>query len=317
MYSKNYFLSTISLQKKYMGWFLLVCLGLCVTPTIAKEASTSSITKNMTLSSPMRVLVAHPVVYGLAQQLTRSTAIQIVQVVPPKLPASRQPSYLMGRGLDKLLEQSKQASAALTMRSIWSDDMLYPLARRGNIRLVEIDVAQPVEQSTSGIALSTDEKALVERPWLNSGNMLRMSSIMADAFIRLYPNQKKPVEANLKKIKKRINALNAQATLGLAKAKDVSAIAIADNTKTFAIANNLDVIPWSVPKKRKNLAEQLPIILQKEKVKIVLTNRKPKEKLLQTIQASGASVVVVPRFYGDPIEQLEKASNQLLEAVSR
>lgn len=282
----------------------MACIGLYTQPTIAQSGN-------------KRVLAAHPVIYGLAQQLAHNTSIDIVQAAPAKLPAARQPSYFMGRGLHQLLDHAKKADAVLTMRSIWSDDMLYPLARRSNIRLVEIDVAQPIEQSTAGVALNSNEKALIERPWLHTGNMLRMSSIMAESFVRLYPSQKKQIQKNLTHIKKRIAALDAKVALALAKAKNLSTIVLSKNTNTLALAANLDIIPWQAPRKRKELLAQLPQLLKKENAKIVLSNRKPHDSIAQVIQSNGAQFVLVPRFYGDPITQLEKIYTALIQATSK
>jgi hypothetical protein len=63
---------------------------------------------------------------------------------PANLPASRQPSYF-SRGGASLAKAAQQADAVIGVRSIWRDDPLYPMARRSNIRIVEIDAARPVD----------------------------------------------------------------------------------------------------------------------------------------------------------------------------
>ena len=128
-----------------------------------------------------QILVAHPVVHGLAQELVRGTSIELVQVTPVQLPPARHPAFLAGRGLEALQKAAVQAEAVLTLRSIWPDDQLYPLARRNNIRIVEIDAAQPVEGDLPGISLSTGDNAINAQPWLDGNNLSRMSGILADA----------------------------------------------------------------------------------------------------------------------------------------
>jgi hypothetical protein len=39
------------------------------------------------------------------------------------------------------------------VRSLWADDPLYPIARRSNIRIVEVDAARPVDGALPGIAV--------------------------------------------------------------------------------------------------------------------------------------------------------------------
>ena len=57
--------------------------------------------------------------------------------------------YARARNLHKA---AQQADAVIGVRSIWRDDPLYPMARRSNIRIVEIDAARPVDGALPGIA---------------------------------------------------------------------------------------------------------------------------------------------------------------------
>ena len=66
---------------------------------------------------------------------------------------ARLPAYLAGRAQDELLPAAAQAQTAFTLRSIWPEDQRYPLARRANIRTVEIDVAHPIEGALASVPL--------------------------------------------------------------------------------------------------------------------------------------------------------------------
>ena len=108
-----------------------------------------------------------------------STACAALQ--GPPLPASRQPSYFAGRGASALDKAARDADAVIGLRSLWPDDPLYPLARRSNIRIVEVDAARPVDGSLPGIAVQPGslKDGLNSQPWLSSNNLGRMADVLA------------------------------------------------------------------------------------------------------------------------------------------
>ena len=99
------------------------------------------------------VLASLPVTHALALALLDGTSVKLQRAAPANIPASRQPSYFSGRGGASLQKIATQADAVIALRSIWSDDPLYPMARRSNIRIVEIDAARPVDGALPGIAV--------------------------------------------------------------------------------------------------------------------------------------------------------------------
>ena len=112
-----------------------------------------------------QVLTTLPVTHSLASTLLKGTSVQLKRAAPGNVPASRQPSYFSNRGAASLAKAALQADAVIGVRSIWRDDPLYPMARRSNIRIVEIDAAQPVDGALPGIAVNGDE-AYSTYPWL-------------------------------------------------------------------------------------------------------------------------------------------------------
>ena len=75
-------------------------------------------------------------------------------------------SYFTGRGAPALSALAQDADAAIGLRSLWADDPLYPVARRSNIRIVEVDAARPVDGGLPGIALRTGRQRRLEQPAL-------------------------------------------------------------------------------------------------------------------------------------------------------
>ncbi|MDI7059458.1 metal ABC transporter substrate-binding protein, partial [Pseudomonas aeruginosa] len=104
---------------------------------------------------------------------------------PPRRPA-RRPAFSAGGGAGGLARAAGRAAAVTALRSIWSDDPLSPLARRSNIRIVEIDAARPVDGALPGIALRPGSD-LHAYPWLNPTNLGRMADVLASDLERLAP----------------------------------------------------------------------------------------------------------------------------------
>ncbi|VFT21840.1 putative ABC transporter periplasmic substrate-binding protein [Pseudomonas aeruginosa] len=146
----------------------LACAGLAgPLPALAATPAAAQ-------SAQVTVLASLPVTHALAERLLRDTEVKLQRVAPANLPASRQASFFAGRGAGGLAKAAGQADAVIDLRSIWSDDPLYPLARRSNIRIVEIDAARPVDGALPGIALRPGSD-LHAYPWLNPTNLGRMA----------------------------------------------------------------------------------------------------------------------------------------------
>lgn len=146
------------------------------------------------LSFATQVLTTLPITHSLASALLEGTGVQLKRAAPANLPASRQPSYFSGRGGASLDKAAQQADAVIGVRSIWRDDPLYPMARRSNIRIVEIDAARPVDGALPGIAVSGDD-AYNAYPWLNPTNLGRMADVVANDLERLAPSEKRKSRA--------------------------------------------------------------------------------------------------------------------------
>ena len=138
---------------------------------------------------PVKVLASLPITYGLAEVLLKGSDVQLERAAPANLPGSRQVSYFTGRGAPALSKLAVEADAAIGLRSLWADDPLYPVARRSNIRIVEVDAARPVDGGLPGIAVQpgvTD--GLNSQPWQSSNNLGRMADVLAADLSRLTPS---------------------------------------------------------------------------------------------------------------------------------
>ena len=193
----------------------LVITGLLSTPLQAAETT---------------LLASLPITYGLSDLLLKDSGVKLQRAVPANLPGSRQSAYFSGRGASALHPLAQNADAVVGVRSLWSDDPLYPMARRSNIRIVEIDAARPVDGSLPGIAVQpgANRDGLNSQPWLASNNMGRMADVIAADLVRLAPDAKPKIEANLAALKQRLLKLTADSEARLAQADNLSVVSLSD-----------------------------------------------------------------------------------------
>lgn len=116
---------------------------------------------------PLRVLASLPITYGLGEVLLKGTDVSLERAAPANLPGSRQTAYFTGRGAPALGKLASNADAVIGVRSLWADDPLYPIARRSNIRIVEVDAARPGGWRPAGDRRATG----AEGRWLEQSAM--------------------------------------------------------------------------------------------------------------------------------------------------
>ncbi|MEE1923409.1 zinc ABC transporter substrate-binding protein [Pseudomonas sp. 148P] len=268
--------------------------------------------------SGITVLASLPVTYGLGSLLLDGTSVQLQRAAPDNLPASRQPSYFSGRGAASLQKAAGKADAVIGLRSIWSDDPLYPVARRSNIRIVEIDAARPVDGALPGIAAQGDN-VIAGYPWLNPSNMGRMADVMANDLGRLSPADQTKIQANLAGLKRQLLDLSASSEAKLAEADNLSVVNLSDRLGYLIGGLNLDLIDhpqvvddkWS-EEQLKHLGEEL----KAQDVALVLHHKQPPEAVAQVIAASGARLVVVDTDGADSLAGLKAGVESVVAALT-
>lgn len=263
------------------------------------------------------VVAAHPVVYWLLQALTQGSSIVPIRATPANLPVTRHYSYLSGRGAKAFDRLVRKADAVIDLRSIWPDDPLYPLARQHNIRVVQIDAANPIDHRLPGIAAASGADSIAAYPWLNPVNMGRMADIIASEIQRLQPDAAGQVEKNLASLRQRLVRLTANTESALLEASDLSVIALSPRLNTLASAFNLDIVPV---KATTQWSEQAMAELEKtitdNNVRVVLLHDTTRPELEETISRAGAKAVLVQTEGDDPVAVLEAAGQKLVQALA-
>ncbi|MFF5866080.1 metal ABC transporter substrate-binding protein [Pseudomonas sp. NPDC012596] len=271
------------------------------------------------LSSATQVLTTLPVTHSLASALLDGTSVQLKRAAPANLPASRQPSYFSSRGGEGLAKAAQQADAVIGVRSIWRDDPLYPMARRSNIRIVEIDAARPVDGALPGIAVSGDD-AYGAYPWLNPTNLGRMADVLANDLERLAPADKAKIQGNLAGLKRQLLELTANSQTQLAKADNLTVVSLSERLGYLASGLNLDVVEQALPADGKwddAALKALAENLKEQDVALVLDHRQPDAQVAEVIKASGAKLLVVESDPEDAVGGLKASVDQVVGALSK
>lgn len=272
-------------------------------------------------ANPLRVLASLPITYGLGEVLLKGTDVSLERAAPDNLPGSRQTAYFTGRGAPALAKLATDADAVIGLRSLWADDPLYPIARRSNIRIVEVDAARPVDGALPGIAVQPGNKVdgLNSQPWLASNNMGRMADVMAADLVRLAPTAKPKIEANLAALKQRLLKLSADSEARLASADNLTVMSLSDHFGYLIGGLNLELVgldarpdaEWT-PEALKHLGATL----KEHDVAVVLHHRQPSEALKAVISGAGSRLVVLSTDAPDPVAELEGNVDLLIKGLS-
>ena len=270
---------------------------------------------------PLRVLASLPITYGLGEVLLKGTDVQLERAAPANLPGSRQTAYFTGRGAPALAKLATDADAVIGLRSLWPDDPLYPVSRRSNIRIVEVDAARPVDGALPGIAVQPDNKVdgLNSQPWFSSNNMGRMADVMAADLVRLAPSAKPTIEANLASLKQRLLKFSADSEARLASADNLSVMSLSDHFGYLIGSLNLELIGLDTRQDNEWTPEALKALgatLKDNDVAVVLHHRQPSEALKAVISEAGSRLVVLSTDAADPVAELEGNVDLVIKGLS-
>jgi len=289
----------------------LAITGLLCTPLQAAD----------TAGGPVRILASLPITYGLGQLLVKDSNITLERAAAANLPGSRQSAYFSGRGAPALHQLAVNADAVIGLRSVWRDDPLYPMARRSNIRIVEVDAARPVDGSLPGIALQPGNHpdGLNSQPWLASTNMGRMADVIAADLVRLAPSAKTQIEANLANLKQRLLKLSADSEARLAGADNLTVVSLSDRLDYLTGGLNLERVevqhkgdePWT-PQALKALSQTL----KDNDVALVLDHRPPCAALQAAVTEGGSELVVVSADGADPVTALQRTVDAIVKVLT-
>ncbi|QGA51206.1 metal ABC transporter solute-binding protein, Zn/Mn family [Pseudomonas brassicacearum] len=268
----------------------------------------------------VRLLASLPVTYGLGEALLKGTEVSLERAAPATLPGTRQSAYFSGRGAPALSKLAGDADGVIGLRSLWPDDPLYPMARRSNIRIVEVDAARPVDGALPGIAVQPGiADGLASQPWMASHNLGRMADVIAADLVRLAPADKPKIDSNLAALKQRLLKLSADSEKRLASADNLSVVSLSEHFGYLVSGLNLDAIStdarpdadWTT-----EALKQLSATLKDNDVALVLHHRQPSDALKAAITEGGSQLLVLSTDGADPVAELESNVGLVVTALT-
>ncbi len=302
------------------AWCLVGLLALSAGASNAVAQTVTATAPVAAATAPARLLVAHPVVAALTTTLVRDTGIVVLRPVPETLPPNRQLSFFSGRGAAGLGEAARQADAVIALRSIWPDDPLFPLARRQNIRLIEIDAARPLDASLPGMALQEHDAAANALPWLDPVNLGRMADVIASDVGRLVPAAKPRLQANVGALRQQLLAITAQSEARLATASNLSVFSLSDRLDYLVNGFNLDLAGTDARADEAWTPEALAQLTQRLRsasVAAVLHHRELPPPVAQAVQQAGVKTIVLQAEGRDPVAELRENAQRLGAIATR
>jgi ABC-type Zn uptake system ZnuABC Zn-binding protein ZnuA len=206
------------------------------------------------------------------------------------------------------------------LRSLWPDDPLYPMARRSNIRIVEVDAARPVDGALPGIAVQPGmADGLASQPWMASHNLGRMADVIAADLVRLAPAAKPKIDANLAALKQRLLKLSADSEKRLASADNLSVVSLSEHLGYLISGLNLDALSTDARPDADWTAEalkQLTTMLKDNDVALVLHHRQPSDAVKAAISEGGSRLLVLSTDAADPVAELENNVGLVVAALT-
>lgn len=275
-----------------------------------------------------RVLVALPALYALIASLSQGTHIETVRIPGDAAVPMESQANALSR-LDPGVFQ--QADAVITLSSLWRADPLYAVARRHNLRIVEIDASRSWDPVKPGVAVTRTPVndvpwATAEEPgqgepspyaWLGPINAMRMSAIIAADLARLSPEDAAQIARNLDTLENRLRQLKADYGPRLAQILDLRVLSLAGEFTYLFGEFDIFVDGWFIrqdvdwsPADR----DALTRYLRERDIKVVVHKWAPDAAIAQAVEAGGARLLVLDAGNPGILANASKSYDELLRA---
>lgn len=261
------------------------------------------------------VLTAMQPTYSLASALASGTGIEVVNIPEDGRSTLALESWLERRG-DRLAGIFGSADAVITIGRTWFGDPLYTVARKYNIRVVNIDASKPWSTTMTGVSLiklpdnqppwgsdvdSANEDETASHFWMSYSNAIRMADIIASDMARMLPGVAGQIAANQAELKSKLLAERSALESVLLELDDIRVFALADEfvylTNEFGIFVDGYFIRQDIQWTPGDFAG-LTGHLKETGVRVVLHKWEPSEEIRAAIDAADARLVVLNT--GDP-----------------
>lgn len=254
----------------------------------------------------LRVLTALPAVHALTSTLCKGTGIDVMRLPSgTAVPMEAQSNALTRVDADLF----RNADAVITLRSLWRADPLYPMARRHNLRIIEIDAARSWDAAKPNLAVvetpkndvpwgdpSRLEAGLSPYAWLGTDNGVRMATLIAADLTRLAPADANRIAQNLAALEARLRRLKAGYDVRMAALQDPKVLSLA-NEFVYALGEfGVFVDGWDA---RQDIdwsdsdRAALSRYLRERGIRLVVHKWKPDEQIIKAIERGGAQLLIL------------------------
>eukprot|EP00828_Plagiopyla_frontata_P033152 TRINITY_DN4306_c0_g1_i1.p2 TRINITY_DN4306_c0_g1~~TRINITY_DN4306_c0_g1_i1.p2 ORF type:complete len:404 (+),score=111.27 TRINITY_DN4306_c0_g1_i1:123-1214(+) len=280
---------------RFPGYYFAV---LAIAATALSLAAVSAYSQE----SRHTVLTSLEAPCALGEALAAGTSLRMVNVIPEGYPMRGQDAYLK-KHRETFFKVAAAAEAVLTVGAAWPADPLYRWARRGNIRIVNVDCTRPLDGYGAGVPVVEVEGKPSPYVWRSPANMTRMAAIAAADLCRLFPEERETIRANLKKVQAAMFTLRSRYEAIFLSLDFVGLAAFTNGYACLVDEFGFDV-GFSVlaPESAWSSAdvERIAARLRRDGVKAVICAWEPDAKGRKAIRDGGAVPVVLDRFERGP-----------------
>ncbi|QFI39057.1 ABC transporter substrate-binding protein [Moritella marina ATCC 15381] len=233
------------------------------------------------------ILTATPVTYMLATELTKGTDITTQYLPPKRYGISRLPNWFSSKGATLTEKAAIDAQVAITLGAVWPQDPLFVHARKGNIRMIEVDASQAISPRAQGVAaLRLDDGTISPYTWLNPTNLTRMTAIVSQDLQQIWPQQAGIIASNQQALMMSVRHLINQQQAMLLDNEIDSVVLLSTELEDFASGNQLFVVERLTKPELEWTAEdkqELVELLTEDDSLWVLTSKRASKQLIALV----------------------------------
>ena len=234
------------------------------------------------------VLTSIQPTYAIAKELTKGTSIKIESVFTSGVSMDMAREAMGG---EDFIEPKEKADAVIDISRIWIDDNLFEKIRQKNIRTVEIDASYPFNNEQSTLFFIYDKKGkVIPYVWMGSKNLIKLASVITNDLSTLYPKDKKRLEKNLVKFYEKTLKIEKEGNEAFLECEKAEVICLSSNIKYFL--NDFNIYAEEMDPKYVNV-ESVAEIMENKDIKVFVSDRWLKKKVIKAIKAAGGSFVVL------------------------
>lgn len=234
------------------------------------------------------VLTSIPSTYSLGKELTKNTSIRVESVFGSDTSMTMTREAIAGDGF--ILPKEK-ADAVIDISKIWVEDNLFERVRQENIHTVEIDASYPFDSKKSMLFFNYDKDGkVIPYVWMGTKNLVRMAAIVTKDFIALYPKETAKLEKNLVDFTAKVMEIEEYGNNAFLEVESTEVISLSQNIKYFL--NDFNI--FAEERNPEEITEEnVGKIMEETGLKVFVSDRWLKKKIVKEIEKRGGSFVVL------------------------